>query len=427
MRKRWWALVLLAVSNLFSLTASRAEPVETAPGATADADAVTRKSLAAAAKWLWGQQKADGGWHSGTYKVLESGQAMTPLVLEALSRVPEDVFAPAPEQRRRALEFIRKHVSDQGVVGFDDPELPEYPNYATALALKCLLKWGDAADAATIARMRGYLIGQQYCEARGFNPDHVAYGGWGFGGPLPLGGSPGHMDIAHTRHVLEALRLSTPVPSPRTTPLPSREGPGESHPSHPNNAHFQRAELFLKLLQRHPSETRPQPSDSGVARPAGWHAPFDGGFYFSPIVLAANKGREAMHKGQPYFRSYATATCEGVLALLAAGVTRDDQRVQAAAKWLREHPRLDYPEGVPNNQPEPWGESIAFYHYAVRARTDAALKLPGAWRQDMAKLLAARQEPDGSFKNKVSHLMKEDDSLLATALAVSGLCECAAK
>jgi len=418
MRTGWRAFVLLAVSGSYPLTASGAEPVsEVRPQATAAPESATdaRKSLAAAAKWLWTQQGADGGWHSGTYKVLESGQAMTPLVLEALSRVPGDIFAPTPEQRRRALDFIRKHVNAQGVIGLDDPELPEYPNYATALALKCLTRWGDTSDAASIAQMHDYLAAEQFCEARGFKPDHMAYGGWGFGGPLPLGGSPGHMDIAHTRHVLEGLRLSTP--------LPSREGPGEGRPSHPNNAHFQRSELFLKLLQRHPSETRPQPSDSGAARPADWRAPFDGGFYFSPIVLAANKGREATHQGQPYYRSYATATCEGVLALLAAGVNRDDERVQAAAKWLREHPRLDYPEGVPLNQPAPWRESIAFYHYSVRARAYTALQWPGQWRQEMAKLLVARQEPDGSFKNKVSHLMKEDDPLLATALAVAVLCE----
>jgi len=415
MRRQLQTLLLLAVSGFIPLTASGAEPVPQATSATASA-AEARKSTAAAAKWLWSQQGADGGWHSGTYKVLESGQALTPLVLEALSRVPDDVFSPTPEQRRRALDFIRKHVNAQGVIGLDDPELPEYPNYATALALKCLARWGDASDAAMIARMHNYLIAEQFSEARGFKPDHLAYGGWGFGGPLPLGGSPGHMDIAHTRHVLEALRS--------VIPLPSREGPGEGSPSHPNSAHFQRAELFLKLLQRHSTETRPQPSDAGVAGPPDWRPPFDGGFYFSPVVLAANKGREAMHDGQPYYRSYATATCEGVLAFLAAGVNPDDERVQAAAKWLRDHPRLDYPEGVPSDQPEPWGVSITFYHYAVRARTYTALQWPGPWRQEMAKLLVAMQEPGGSYKNKVSHLMKEDDPLLATTLALGALSEC---
>jgi hypothetical protein len=112
---------------------------------------------------------------------------------------------------------------------------------------------------------------------------------------------------------------------------------------------------------------------------------------------------------------------------MACRVPPHDERIQAAAKWLREHPRLDYPAGVPENQPEPWGESILFYHCAVRARTYAALNWPGEWQNELGKLLAGKQLPDGSFKNTVSHLMKEDDPLLATALAVSALCECAQK
>ena len=40
--------------------------------------------LAEAAGWLWSQQAADGGWHSSTYRLLESGQALTPFILHAL-------------------------------------------------------------------------------------------------------------------------------------------------------------------------------------------------------------------------------------------------------------------------------------------------------------------------------------------------------
>ena len=216
MRRHLWRFLLLTGCVLGGTIGVSADPNPKTPSAAAGAQAPAtapsveaRRSLAAAAKWLWSQQAADGGWHSRTYGLLESGQAMTPMVLDALSGVPEDVHSPTREQRQRALDFIRKHVSNKGVIGLDDPEVPEYPNYATALALKCLLKWGDASDAAAILRMCEYLVAEQYCEARGFKRDNLAYGGWGFGGPLPLGGSPGHMDIAHTRHVLEALRAST--------------------------------------------------------------------------------------------------------------------------------------------------------------------------------------------------------------------------
>src|SRR6478672_238308 len=71
------------------------------------------------------------------------------------------------------------------------------------------------------------------------------------------------------------------------------------------------------------SATKKPPSPRASLTP-----PFDGGFYFSPIVLTANKGREERDKrGMYYYRSYATATCDGLLALLACGVPRSDERV----------------------------------------------------------------------------------------------------
>ena len=46
-----------------------------------------RPPLAKAAGYLWKQQAADGGWHSHTYGLLRSGQALTPFVLGALLEV----------------------------------------------------------------------------------------------------------------------------------------------------------------------------------------------------------------------------------------------------------------------------------------------------------------------------------------------------
>jgi hypothetical protein len=54
----------------------------------------------------------------------------------------------------------------------------------------------------------------------------------------------------------------------------------------------------------HPSETRPQPT---LTEGATSHQAYDGGFYFSPVVLAANKGGSEAGS-QTSFRSYATAT-----------------------------------------------------------------------------------------------------------------------
>src|SRR5712691_1936332 len=91
-------------------------------------------ALAAATKYLWSQQADDGGWHSHTYGLLRSGQSLTPFVLDALLQVPEDTY-PLPRAKvERAVAFIRSNTRPDGAVGMIDPDIPDYPNYATALS-----------------------------------------------------------------------------------------------------------------------------------------------------------------------------------------------------------------------------------------------------------------------------------------------------
>ncbi|MBA4015980.1 MAG: hypothetical protein C0483_02205 [Pirellula sp.] len=427
-RRRWLATFCAACGALLAIGCEQASPVlskSQSPATTAD-------PLVAAIDWLASRQQADGGWHSANYAQLRNGAALTPLVriaVESQIHTAEGLRR-CPGLHLRPLGFIRQHVSAAGSLGADDPELLEYPNYATSLALQCLVAENDPTDKPLIARMTAYLVGQQYCEATGFGPEHPAYGGWGFGGPRPVGGSPGHMDIGHTRHVLQALRAA----------------------GHKDAAMYARAERFLRLVQKHPTEDRPQPSlAEETPERAGSVSDrsrlslevreqiYDGGFYFSPVVLAANKGgvgwveRSEAHADKPttdrvglagsphptpYFRSYATATCDGILALLACGVPRDDERIRAAIGWLEKHPNLHYPEGVPKDSNENWGASIQFYHYAVRAECYRALHWPGPWESDLQSGLRMEQRADGSFVNRAGFLMKEDDPILCTALAV---------
>ena len=139
------------------------------------------------------------------------------------------------------------------------------------------------------------------------------------------------------------------------------------------------------------------------------------------FAMELYKGGVEKEPAPAHFRSYATATCDGILALLACRVPHDDERVIAAAKWLKDHPNVRYPQGVPMDSPERWGAAIRFYHYAVRAEVYRALEFPAEDRARVANALAMEQDVDGSFVNRVSPLMKEDDPVLCTALAMVAL------
>ncbi|MFQ5570758.1 MAG: hypothetical protein ACE5G0_13825, partial [Rhodothermales bacterium] len=123
----------------------------------------------------------------------------------------------------------------------------------------------------------------------------------------------------------------------------------------------------------------------------------------------------------PLFDSYATTTCDGLLALLAAGVPPDDERVLAAARWLRVHPTLAYPEGIPENHPAQWHRVLFYYHLAVRAEAYRALGETGSWPDELVQVLGEKQREDGSFSNPYGAPNKEDDPILATALVVQAL------
>jgi hypothetical protein len=345
---------------------------------------------------LLSKQGPDGGWHSEHYGLLRSGQALTPLVLHALLRASESRVPVPADKLDAAFEFIRRQVNADGALGFADSDVVEYPNYSTAYALQCLVQRGDVRDQALIKRMRDYLVTQQYTPSRGFAEDSFAFGGWGFGDRREPGDA-GHMDLAHTRRVLEALRAM----------------------GIEDQTVFARSESFLRLLQRHPDETRPQPGTNMNEKVSASQVDYDGGFYFSPVVLVANKGRQS--KAGQHFRSYATATCDGVLALLAAGVPSDDERVIAARDWLKRRPGWDAPSGIPTDHPEPWADALHFYHLAVRSEAYAGLCMPGDWQGELFAVLLPQQHDDGSFTNARSALMKEDDPLLATTLAVVAL------
>ena len=70
-----------------------------------------RTPLTKAAQYLWSQQADDGGFHSGTYGLLRSGQSLTPFVLVALLGLREGESNAPRGAVGRALEFIKSRTN----------------------------------------------------------------------------------------------------------------------------------------------------------------------------------------------------------------------------------------------------------------------------------------------------------------------------
>jgi hypothetical protein len=328
--------------------------------------------LARAADYLWSQQADDGGWHSHTYGLLRSGQAMTPFVLEALLEIPDQGRAAPAAKVDRALEFIRGKTQSSGALGMADPGIPDYPNYATALAVSAICRARRPGWEAQVKPMVAYLRAQQFTEQNGWRPSDPVYGAWGMGGGQRTPPDTGHVDLSMTRYVIEALRDAGVPPSDRI---------------------FDQARMFLQRCQNFDA---------------------DGGFFFSTTEFDTNK---AGHDGKR-FRSYGTTTADGILALLAIGLPRTDPQVSAAQRWLTAHHRDVEVPGFTGAAYQRWPQGLSFYYSSAAAQAFRALGAnagPG-----IVDGLTKTQRPDGSWANP-ENLVKEDDPLIATAFAVRAL------
>ncbi|MDX2285773.1 MAG: prenyltransferase/squalene oxidase repeat-containing protein [Bacteroidia bacterium] len=337
--------------------------------------------LREACAWLWAQQAEDGGWHSQTHGILRGGQALTPFVLYALMQA-DDLHAPPPGRPEAGLAFLRSRISPEGVLGTAQPRVLEYPNYATSYALRVLLLAGDPQDSARIRQMAAYLKGQQMQAQRGIAPASPAFGGWGFGETNLQPGMSGHVDLSHTRKALQALAAAGALDSAARAD----------------------AALFLRRCQL------------AGAQPGC----VDGGFIFSPAVPGVNKGGFRSDCGDTLlFRTYATASCEGLLALRAAGFDSESPEIQAVQNWLARHPDWGRPGGIDPDDPAQWHRTLWIYYLWVRSEACGSAD-PG-WPQAMLEQLLRFRQPDGSFFNPEGARNKENDPLIATSMAVQML------
>jgi hypothetical protein len=358
------------------------------------------RALASALRALIAAQSPDGAWRSPTYGVFKDGLSLTPPVLKALAFAPD--VPGLEDSRSRGAAYLSARVRADGSID-DGPFGMTYPVYtssASAIALTRLpLPEGPKARDAWLRELRA----RQITEDLGWSASDPAYGGWGYSIRPPRkpdreGGHPIDADLSSTLFALGALRIAgVPADDPAV----------------------RKAMRFVIRCQnwRGPGKDAESVDD-------------DGGFFFSPADPVRNKAGPSVPRphGRAHYRSYGSATADGLRALLRCGVSPDHPRVAAARLWLERHfsPSRNPGAFPPNREIErestffyyAWSVSHAFRTLGIREVATDAGKV--AWAVALSREFLGRQRPDGTWANRFT-ASKEDDPLVATSFAVGAL------
>jgi squalene-hopene/tetraprenyl-beta-curcumene cyclase len=112
---------------------------------------------------------------------------------------------------------------------------------------------------------------------------------------------------------------------------------------------------------------------------------------------------------------------------LFAGLSKDDPRVQAVWKWLRENYTLDVNPGFQaSDDPTASYQGLFYYFYTMAKALDLfgegtlvdAQGKSHDWRSELAGRLLAMQRPDGSWVNENAARWYEGNPVLATSYAL---------
>ncbi len=387
---------VLACASALALTACGS------PRAELLADRIDR-AVERAATYLAASQEEDGAWRSRTYAALKDGWALTATCTKALA------FGPGGEESLRAvargISWLESAVGEGGEIDPGPAGLP-YPVYTASLAVIVMAR-ADPARAGHLAQALAawlrLLERHQLTEQLGWSPADAPYGGWSYALHPPRKGAGGafEADLSSTLFALGALRAA---------------GRGAEDPA------VRRALAFIERCQNLPLPGQPEdpPRD-------------DGGFFMSPTIELQNKAGHPHRAGsqRTRFASYGSMTADGLRALLRCGLARDHARVQSALAWLSERFRAESNPGDFEPVREVERDAAWFYWTWSAAHAFAELALstlparegPRRWAEDLAEALLARQRQDGSWSNPLT-MMKEDDPLVATPMALATLSLC---
>jgi squalene-hopene/tetraprenyl-beta-curcumene cyclase len=325
-------------------------------------------------KWLSTQQEKDGSYRHNI--------GITGLVVTAFLKHPKGKYTEENSPLvKKAIEYIVKHQNEDGSIYDKKSEMP-LPNYETSIAVMALVAAGKSKYEEIITKAQKWLAQSQLDEGEGISPDDPRYGGIGYGSSAARAGTK-RGDMSNLNFAVQALKESG---FPEDDPL------------------WEKVVKFIERCQNY-SETNDQP----------W-AGNDGGFVYAPD---GESKAEKDESGRP--RSYASMTYAGLLSFIYANVDKNDPRVQAAVKWIKEHYTLD--------ENPPIGKQGLFYNYHTMAKALAAYGeriiedyrgIKHDWYAELVDKLASLQNPEGFWVNEADRWM-ESDPVLVTAYSVLAL------
>ncbi|MDH3891169.1 MAG: hypothetical protein OEV49_08800 [candidate division Zixibacteria bacterium] len=312
-----------------------------------------------------------------------SGLAMT-----GFARAPAELRKKHEATIVRGFKYLLTNVQDDG--GIYPPFEPQLKAYNSSICLMALVAAEAPSFEQQIIATRGYLISLQADEDDGISPDSSTYGGIGYN-------KDERSDISNMQFALEAIRTSESYAS---TDQAAVTLDGSLPESTNEDLFWEKAILFLQNSQNYKKYNDYEWSSD------------DGGFVYYPGVSKAGATT-----------SYGGMTYAGMKSLIHAGLTPDDERVQAAYRWIKSNYTVD-------TNPE-LGKQGLFYYYHVMAKALTLLGEPtlidadGAghdWRGDLADKLISIQAADGSWVNENGRWW-ENNPVLVTAYCVLTLQE----
>jgi squalene-hopene/tetraprenyl-beta-curcumene cyclase len=318
-------------------------------------------------------QAADGSFSR------QSSPAVTALVTTGLLRSGLSVKDPMVA---KALKYLEGFVQDDGGIY---PNGSTHQNYETCVAI---VVFGQANSDSRYDKLlknaERFIKALQWDEAEGKDESSFSYGGAGYG-------SKKRPDLSNTSFFIDALKAV---------------GNG------PDDEAMKKALIFVSRCQNLESEHNTTPF--AAKNP-------DGGFYYTAVGDGESFAGKLDDGG---LRSYGSMTYAGLKSMIFAGVGPDDERVQAAVKWLKKNYSIETNPGM--------GDAGLYYYYHTFAKALDALgqdeftETDGTkhnWRDELAVELANRQHDDGSWTNANSKWM-EGDANLVTAYALLALSYC---